>query len=93
MLDSRKKGSQIAASKAEGQSRPTLDSARPGGFDPANSTAVTARFARGTTTVYTSYDTSCPEAGIDHTNKELIMNACLAKGDKVFLFNNRVVQI
>ena len=55
-----------------------------GGFDPANSTAVTARFARGTTTVYTSYDTSCPEAGIDHTPKELIMNACLAKGDKVF---------
>merc|ERR1719258_612001 len=61
-----------------------------GGFDPANSTAVTARFSRGTTTVYTSYDTSCPEAGIDHGNKELIMNSCLSKGDKVFLFNNRV---
>ena len=54
-----------------------------------NKTAVTARFDRGATKVYTSYDTSCPEAGIDHTPKELIMNACLAKGDKVFLFNNR----
>jgi len=61
-----------------------------GGFDPANSTAVTARFSRGTTTVYTSYDTSCPEAGIDHGNKEININACLSKGDKVFLFNNRV---
>merc|ERR1719482_89773 len=61
-----------------------------GGFDPANSTAVTARFSRGTTTVYTSYDTSCPEAGIDHGNKEINVNACLSKGDKVFLFNNRV---
>merc|ERR1719321_444219 len=46
-----------------------------GGFDPANSTAVTARFSRGTTTVYTSYDTSCPEAGIDHGNKEININA------------------
>ena len=55
-----------------------------------NKTSVTARFARGGTTVYTSYDTSCPEAGIKETNHETIMNACLQKGDKVFLFNNRV---
>ena len=70
-------------------------------FDPtwnirrAASTRPTRRPSRpasasGTTTVYTSYDTSCPEAGIDHANKEINMNACLAKGDKVFLFNNRV---
>merc|ERR1719478_1185787 len=55
-----------------------------------NKTAVTARFSRGATKVYTSYDTSCPELGIGHINHETIMNACLNKGDKVFLFNNRV---
>jgi len=55
-----------------------------------NKTAVTARFDRGATKVYTSYDTSCPELGISHINHETIMNACLNKGDKVFLFNNRV---
>merc|ERR1719252_316396 len=54
-----------------------------------NKTAVTARFDRGATKVYTSYDTSCPELGISHINHETIMNACLNKGDKVFLFNNR----
>jgi len=54
-----------------------------------NKTAVTARFDRGATKVYTSYDTSCPELGIGHINHETIMNACLNKGDKVFLFNNR----
>ena len=57
-----------------------------------NKTAVTARFSsrEGATKVYTSYDTSCPELGIGHINHETIMNACLNKGDKVFLFNNRV---
>merc|ERR1719163_135682 len=55
-----------------------------------NKTAVTARFGRGATKVYASYDTSCPELGIGHINHETIMNACLNKGDKVFLFNNRV---
>jgi len=50
---------------------------------PVNSTAVTAYFDRGTTKVYTSYDTSCDTGAAT-------INACLSKGDKVFLFNHRV---
>merc|ERR1711871_1889433 len=42
-----------------------------------NKTAVTARFDRGATKVYTSSDTSCPELEISHINHETIMNACL----------------
>merc|ERR1712118_463534 len=46
------------------------------------STPITAYFAMGGTTVYTSSDVSCDS--YDGT-----LNACLQKGDKVFLFNNQ----
>jgi hypothetical protein len=46
------------------------------------STPITGYFGQGSTTVYTSSDVSC-----DSYDGNL--NACLQKGDKVFLFNNQ----
>ena len=45
-------------------------------------TPITSYFAKGSKTVYTSSDVSCDS--YDGT-----LNACLQKGDKVFLFNNQ----
>merc|ERR1719502_1666123 len=48
----------------------------------ASRAPITAYFGKGTTTVYTSMDVSC-DSGVTP------LNACLNKGDKVFLFNNQ----
>ena len=52
--------------------------------EPRNQ-ALTARFAKYGTTVYTSTDVSCDTANAG--GKKGHLNACLDKGDKVFLFD------
>ena len=52
--------------------------------EPRNQ-ALTARFAKYGTTVYTSTDVSCDTA--NSGAKKHHLNACLDKGDKVFLFD------
>jgi len=52
------------------------------GSSEGNPSPVTAYFAKGSTTVYTSSDVSCD-------SYSGTLNACLSKGDKVFLFNNQ----
>merc|ERR1719321_1474749 len=54
--------------------------------EPRNQ-ALTARFAKYGTTVYTSTDVSCDTTGTSPGAKKNHLNACLAKGDKVFLFD------
>merc|ERR1711988_2093332 len=49
--------------------------------DAFDANPVTAYFAKGSTTVYTSMDVSCYSASAN-------LNTCLNKGDKVFLFNS-----
>ena len=52
--------------------------------EPMTEEAVTAYFAKGSTTVYTSMDVSCYSASAN-------LNTCLNKGDKVFLFNSMML--
>merc|ERR1712100_484809 len=63
----------VLANRTSGQGR---DSNPSGNIDRDVTASVTARFAKYTTTVYTSADVSC------NSNH---LNACLNKGDKVLL--------
>ena len=87
----------IATVIANGTEVPTVgrgyDWYRPKMSDVAHN-PITAYFEKGTDTVYTSQDVSCYSGATSRDPRvrgpEDLLNACLEKGDKVFLFNNQI---
>ncbi|KAH8076335.1 teneurin transmembrane protein [Aureococcus anophagefferens] len=87
----------IATVIANGTEVPTVgrgyDWYRPKMSDVAHN-PITAYFEKGADTVYTSQDVSCYSGATSRDPRvrgpEDLLNACLEKGDKVFLFNNQI---
>jgi hypothetical protein len=76
VLGNATKGAQGAGGGGDGE----------GDFEPRGA-AVTAYFAKGSTVVYASTDISCDTRNLGGDKTEQTLNACIQKGDKVFLFD------